>query len=145
MLLHRKVWQLFFFVPPHVAIIVSHNLRQGWTNTGRQFARSTKLCNVTTNICGSLAWNLLRVTLLAPRILNWPTDFGIDHFFNLLKLAWCTNRFNIQELHILPHCMCVFCVYIITNSDFCPIQHKLIGFLNRDEKCLLRGTNWVFN
>ena len=23
-------------------------------------------------------------------------------------------------------------------------QHKLIGFYNRDEKCLLRGTNWVF-
>ena len=22
---------------------------------------------------------------------------------------------------------------------------KLIGFYNRDEKCLLRGTNWVFN
>ena len=23
-------------------------------------------------------------------------------------------------------------------------QHKLIGFYNWDEKCLLRGTNWVF-
>ena len=22
---------------------------------------------------------------------------------------------------------------------------KLIGFYNQDEKCLLRGTNWVFN
>jgi hypothetical protein len=22
--------------------------------------------------------------------------------------------------------------------------HKLIGFYNRDEKCLLRGTDWVF-
>ena len=22
--------------------------------------------------------------------------------------------------------------------------YKLIGFYNRDEKCLLRGTNWVF-
>jgi len=22
---------------------------------------------------------------------------------------------------------------------------KLIGFYTRDEKCLLRGTNWVFN
>jgi len=25
------------------------------------------------------------------------------------------------------------------------MQNKLIGFYNRDEKCLLRGTNWVFN
>ena len=24
------------------------------------------------------------------------------------------------------------------------LQHKLISFYNRDEKCLLRGTNWVF-
>jgi len=23
-------------------------------------------------------------------------------------------------------------------------QHKLIGFYNRDEKCLQRGTDWVF-
>jgi len=25
------------------------------------------------------------------------------------------------------------------------LQHKLIGFYNRDEKCLQRGTDWVFN
>jgi hypothetical protein len=24
------------------------------------------------------------------------------------------------------------------------MQHKLIGFYNRDEKCLQRGTDWVF-
>ena len=24
------------------------------------------------------------------------------------------------------------------------LQHKLIGFYNRDEKCLQRGTIWVF-
>jgi hypothetical protein len=23
-------------------------------------------------------------------------------------------------------------------------HHKLIGFYNRDEKCLQRGTDWVF-
>jgi len=26
----------------------------------------------------------------------------------------------------------------------CHLQHKLIGFYNRDEKCLERGTDWVF-
>jgi hypothetical protein len=31
-----------------------------------------------------------------------------------------------------------------TNSDLCHLQHKLIRFYNRDEKCLLRGTDWVF-
>ena len=35
-------------------------------------------------------------------------------------------------------------MYIRTNSDLCHLQHKLIGFYNRDEKCLQRGTDWVF-
>jgi hypothetical protein len=30
------------------------------------------------------------------------------------------------------------------NSDLCHLQHKLIGFYSRDEKCLQRGTDWVF-
>jgi len=38
----------------------------------------------------------------------------------------------------------VFCIYLRTNSDLCYLQHKVIGFYNRDEKCLQRGTNWVF-
>ena len=43
-----------------------------------------------------------------------------------------------------PNCVYVFCIYLRTNTDLCHLQHKLIGFYNRDEKCLLRGTNWVF-
>ena len=35
-------------------------------------------------------------------------------------------------------------LYLRTNSDLCHLQHKLIGFYNRDEKCLQRGTDWVF-
>ena len=38
----------------------------------------------------------------------------------------------------------MFCIYIRTNSDLCHLQHKLIGFYKRDEKCLLRGTDGVF-
>ena len=38
----------------------------------------------------------------------------------------------------------MFCIYLRTNSDLCRLQHKLIGFYNRDEKCLQRGTDWVF-
>jgi len=38
----------------------------------------------------------------------------------------------------------VFCIYLRTNSDLCHLQHKLIGFYNRDEKCLQRGTDWGF-
>jgi len=38
----------------------------------------------------------------------------------------------------------VFCIYLKTNSELCHLQHKLIGFYNRDEKCLQRGTDWGF-
>jgi len=38
----------------------------------------------------------------------------------------------------------MFCIYLRINSDLCHLQHKLIGFYNRDEKCLQRGTDWVF-
>ena len=40
--------------------------------------------------------------------------------------------------------MYVFCIYLRTNSDLCRLQYKLFGFYNREEKFLLRGTNWVF-
>ena len=51
------------------------------------------------------------------------------------------HRFNNQQLYALPT---LFCIYLRTNNDLCHLQHKLIGFYNRDEKCLLRGTDWVF-
>ena len=38
----------------------------------------------------------------------------------------------------------MICIYLSTNSDLCHLQHKLTSFYNRDEKCLLRGTDWVF-
>ena len=38
----------------------------------------------------------------------------------------------------------MFCIYLRTNSDLYHLQHKLIGFYNPDEKCLQRGTDWVF-
>jgi len=41
-------------------------------------------------------------------------------------------------------CIYVFCIYLRTNSDLCHLQHNLIGFYNRDEKCSERGTDWVF-
>jgi len=54
------------------------------------------------------------------------------------------QQFNIQQLYALPT-LYVLCIYLRTNSDLCHLQHKLIGFYNRDEKCLQRGTDWVFN
>ena len=69
-------------------------------------------------------------------------------FYNLtfqsLPVTWCTNNLTFNNCTFCPHCIYVFCIYLRTNSDLCYLQHKLIGFNNRDEKCLLRGTNWVF-
>jgi hypothetical protein len=40
--------------------------------------RGKKIFTVASNVCGSSVWNLLRVTLLAPRILRWFLDFLED-------------------------------------------------------------------
>ena len=67
--------------------------------------------------------------------------------FNLLKSTGYLmhQQFNIQQLYALPTLYLVFCIYLRTNSDLYHLQHKLIDFYDRDKKCLLRGTNWVFN
>ena len=53
------------------------------------------------------------------------------------------QQFNIQQLYTLPT-LYLFCIYVRKISDLCHLNHKLIGFYNRDEKYLLRGTDWVF-
>ena len=47
-------------------------------------------------------------------------------------------------LVLSTQCIYVFCVDLRTNSDLCHLQHKLIGFYNRDGVCLLRSTDWIF-
>ena len=74
-------------------------------------------------------------------------NLTVAQLFNLLKPTGHVmhQQFNIQQLYTFcPRCIYVFCIYLRTNSDLCHLQHKLIGFYNQDEKCLLRGTNWVF-
>jgi hypothetical protein len=77
-----------------------------------------------------------------------PTGYVMHQKFNLLKGTGYVmhQQFNIQQLYVLStHCIYyLFCIYLRTNSDLCHLHHKLIGFYNRDEKCLLRGTNWIF-
>ena len=57
---------------------------------------------------------------------------------------WCINRYNSQQLYDLSHCIYVLYIDLRRNSDLCHLQHKLIGFYNRDKKCLQRGMDWVF-
>jgi len=64
--------------------------------------------------------------------------------FYSLPVTWCTTSLTFNNCTLCPHCIYVFCIYLRTNSDLCHLQHKLIGFYNRVEKCLQRGTDWVF-
>jgi len=54
------------------------------------------------------------------------------------------QQFNIQQMYALPTLyLCV--LYLSENKQrLVPLTAKLIGFYNRDEKCLQRGTDWVF-
>jgi len=65
----------------------------------------------------------------------------------LNKAYWsrdATTGLTFNNCTLCPHCIYVFCIYLKTNSGLCHLQHKLIGFYNRDEKCLQRGTDWFF-
>jgi hypothetical protein len=111
---------------------------------------------------------VLRWAALVARIREWGNNhFGVENSCNwshsskwtlltrtvsLIHLTlqsllymWFTNQFNIQRLYVLstPYVR-VYFTYLRIKSDLCHLQHKLIGFYNRDEKCLQRGTDWVF-
>jgi hypothetical protein len=51
---------------------------------------------------------------------------------------------HFNNCPLCPHCVYVFCVCLRANSDLCHLHEKLIGFYNRDEKRLQRGTDWGF-
>ena len=56
--------------------------------------------------------------------------------------VYCAVR---STFYVLPtQCICVFCVYLRTNSDYFTVQHWLVGFYNRDGVCLLRSTDWIY-
>ena len=62
------------------------------------------------------------------------------------KSYWFYARkvFTFKNCIFCLHCIYVFCVYLRTNCELCHLQYKLIGFYNRGEKCLQRGTDWGF-
>jgi hypothetical protein len=53
------------------------------------------------------------------------------------------HQFNIQQLYALPTLyLCV--LYLSENKQRLVPLTAQTGFCNRDEKCLLRGADWVF-
>jgi hypothetical protein len=56
-------------------IVLRNGLTQGCTRVGCQVTWVTEFLTVVPNIGGLSVWNLLHVTVLAPRILRWLLDF----------------------------------------------------------------------
>jgi hypothetical protein len=77
---------------------------------------------------------------------HWDSE-NSNVMLNFFKAFWLRDAptgLTFKNFTFCPHCIYVFCVSLRTNSDFCPVEHKLTGFYNRDKKWLLRGTTWVF-
>ena len=54
------------------------------------------------------------------------------------------QQFNIQQLYALPT-LYLWVLYLTENKQrLVPLTTQTDSFYNQDEKCLLRGTNWVF-
>jgi hypothetical protein len=78
------------------------------------------------------------------------SDSGFKHnnsnSINLLKPAGYVmhhQQFNIQQLNAL-FTLYLYVLYLSENKQRLVTHHNLIGFYNRDEKCLERGTDWGF-
>ena len=90
------------------------------------------------------AYHIFHVSGLRVKLLNRTAWFETSFNFQSLLVTWCTNSLTFKDCTLCPHCIYVFCIFRRTNSDLCHLQHKLIAFYNPDEKCLQRGTDWVF-
>ena len=77
-------------------------------------------------------------------IYKFSKNQGAALTFKAYWLRDAPAGLTFDNCTLSPHCIYVFCIYLRTNSDLCHLQHKLIGFYNPDEKCLQRGTDWVF-
>jgi len=64
---------------------------------------------VAPNVCKSSAWNLLRVTLLAPNILRWLLHFWKNLFTSFLRKNVIKHKppltmwLVLRAVHVLPH------------------------------------------
>jgi hypothetical protein len=78
-------------------------------------------------------WDVISMTTF---ICKYITTRSVPWPFKACWLRDAPTSLTFSNCTLCPHCMYVFCIYPRTNSDLCHLQHKLIGFYNRDEKCL---------
>jgi len=116
---------------------------RAWTcpkSTGK-VRKCSKLFIYKTSICTT---NIRNITVLC--ILLHVSLEVYAPIFNLSTYWLCDapTSLTFNNCTFYPHNIDVFCIYLRTNNDLYHLQHKVNGFYNRVEKCLLRGTNWVF-
>ena len=117
------VFLLYLLLTPFICLCCDLSSMLSWFFGDMGLLKSLSNAN-----CTVLRFNLLNCS--EPLKAYWLRDAPTSLTFNNCTLC--------------PHCINVFCIYLRTNSDLCHLQHKLIGFYNRNEKCLQRGTDWVF-
>ena len=72
------------------------------------------------------------------QILSVCVALSIQHAMRMRHIVICgvyscAIFFHTTLFYVMPtHCIYVFCLDLRTNSDLCHLQHKLIGFYNRD-------------
>ena len=109
----KHVWHWFFSHASSYPSVLNQNRifqnlyqLQRCTNPGHQVGQVTKFWMVVPNICGSSVWNLLHVTLLAPRILKWLLEF----WSCCAPLAWyMLLYFLTSPFHQFDWLKCVHC------------------------------------
>lgn len=83
------------------------NLHRIWQEC--QVTMATRFCMVVPDICGSSAWNMLHITLLAPRILGWLLEIGkicgplADSIYINFNLKYCSSQ-TILSMLLCPCC-----------------------------------------
>jgi len=77
----------------------------------------------------------------------WLPTWDTQRRFNLFKancLRDASTGLTFNNCTLCQHCIYMFCIYLRTNSELCHLHHKRSWFYNREEKCLLHGTDWDF-
>jgi hypothetical protein len=74
-------------------------------------------------------WCFILLQIFFIKVANWL--LCVPHTLKFVNLCF------VHRAHL-----CV--LYLTTNSDYFPIQRKLVGFYNRAGVCLLRGTDCIF-
>jgi hypothetical protein len=121
----------------HAQRLPSHTnvMRKSEDNYGRCYSKFVLGINVLKPTSSSSS------SSLGPVRINVPARTAVLRLLcRSLQVTWCTNRFNIQQLHVLYLCV----LYLSPKKQWLVLLISQTACYTRDEKCLLRGTNWVF-